>query len=692
MSLLRLICFSLFFSFAALSCAGAQAQTPSERLESWEKTLADTVEAMESEAGLTADELSEARKDFKTMRAEAGEVARAAEKEQEKLRPLLEALGEKPSEDAKVREDEAVTAKREDLQQRVTAQDGVIKRASLVITRANDMLDKLLQYEQMRQTARLFSRQATIVGGDYFASLRAAFGESVDYVKNSDTGDLIISLALFLSFFAAFSGVSFITLYSAQRRLRQDGRLTRGANATALFVCCAAASFLALLQFRGGTLAMPEFKLLTTAAASVAASVAALLALYPVQMSDSRNFTSLWRKALKLTRLALFIAIPAALGGFIYLAAYITLLLFSAFFGLSVFISVRGSIERFARKNGDNTETPAGKSGLSPLGIALAEPLLAFICLQIPLFFAGFHPEDVLDWFSRYSEGFTVGSVRFYPMDILFGFGLFVALIFLFKTVQWFLSGRVFPHTKLDAGVKNAVISLIGYAGILLALLSLLSTLGINTANLAIVAGALSVGIGFGLQAIISNFVSGLILLFERPVRVGDWVSVGSTEGFVKKIRVRSTLIETFQQADVLVPNSQFITEVVKNWTLNSPSGRVEIQVGVAYGSDTEKVKEILLETAKSHPQCKPYPGPSVLFTGFGDSSLNFELRCFIRDITSCLVVKSDLCFAIDKAFREADIEIPFPQRDVHLRDVPAEMRVRDSRRAKPAGAEAETE
>ncbi|MEJ2686549.1 MAG: mechanosensitive ion channel [Gammaproteobacteria bacterium] len=201
---------------------------------------------------------------------------------------------------------------------------------------------------------------------------------------------------------------------------------------------------------------------------------------------------------------------------------------------------------------------------------------------------------------------------------------------------------------------------------------------GLEYKNLAIIAGALSVGIGFGLQNIVNNFVSGLILLFERPIRTGDWIVVGSTEGYVKRIRIRSTQIQTFDRADVIVPNSELISTQVTNWMLYDLRGRVRVPVGVAYGSDTALVKQLLLEAGGAHPQVitdGSAPEPVVLFLEFGDSSLNFELRIYIREIDMRLAVVSDLNFAIDAAFREHGVEIPFPQRDVHVRDWPAPPR-----------------
>jgi potassium efflux system protein len=225
----------------------------------------------------------------------------------------------------------------------------------------------------------------------------------------------------------------------------------------------------------------------------------------------------------------------------------------------------------------------------------------------------------------------------------------------------------------LEPSARETALTLMGYTGFIIALLIGLSLAGFSFQNLAIVAGALSVGIGFGLQNIVNNFVSGIILLFERPIRRGDWVVVGGTEGFVKNIRVRSTEIETFDRSDVIVPNSEFISSQVTNWTLNDPNGRLKAPIGVAYGSDVESVRDILLGIANEHPATvkagnfRQLPEPSVLFMGFGDSALDFELRFFIQDIRNWPIVLSDINFAIDREFRKARVEIPFPQRSVHL-------------------------
>jgi small-conductance mechanosensitive channel len=228
--------------------------------------------------------------------------------------------------------------------------------------------------------------------------------------------------------------------------------------------------------------------------------------------------------------------------------------------------------------------------------------------------------------------------------------------------------------TTMGQGARDALVTIVGYVMFIVALLAGMSAAGFDFGNIAIIAGALSVGIGFGLQNIVNNFVSGLIILFERPIRKGDWIVVGGTEGVVKDIQIRSTRIETFDRADVIVPNSELISNQVTNWVLSSSSGRAIIPVGVAYGTDTEKVRDILMSVAEENEdvaKTRYVPEPRVLFREFGDSSLNFELRVFLHNVDSRLSVISDLNFAIDKAFREQGIEIPFPQRDLHVKNLP---------------------
>ena len=269
------------------------------------------------------------------------------------------------------------------------------------------------------------------------------------------------------------------------------------------------------------------------------------------------------------------------------------------------------------------------------------------------------------------TQGFDIGTVHVVPVKVILALLSFAVMLSIVGWIKRRMDKSWLKRSRMDRGAKESMISLTGYVGVAVAFLISLSIAGVQLSNLALIAGALSVGIGFGLQNIVNNFVSGVILLFERPIKTGDWIVVGETEGYVKKISIRSTQIQTFDRSDVIVPNSELISGQVTNWMLRDTIGRIKLPIGVAYGSDLEQVREILLEIAFNHDsvitQSPILPKPWVLVRQFGDSSIDFELRCFIRDIDRRLRVMSDLYFEIDKAFRAAGIEIPFPQRDVHL-------------------------
>jgi len=271
-------------------------------------------------------------------------------------------------------------------------------------------------------------------------------------------------------------------------------------------------------------------------------------------------------------------------------------------------------------------------------------------------------------------NGFDLGDFRIIPGRILWAVLLFSLIVISSSWIRSQMENKWLKMTSMNSGARDALVTITGYVLFLIAVMVGLSAAGFDFGNIAIIAGALSVGIGFGLQNIVNNFVSGLILLFERPIRKGDWIVVGGTEGVVKDIQIRSTRIQTFDRSDVIVPNSELISNQVTNWVLSSDSGRAVLPIGVAYGSNTDQVRDILLTIAEENKDVSKsmaLPKPVVLFREFGDSSLNFELRVFLHQVNSRLGVISDLNFAIDKAFREANIEIPFPQRDVHVKDMP---------------------
>jgi small-conductance mechanosensitive channel len=275
------------------------------------------------------------------------------------------------------------------------------------------------------------------------------------------------------------------------------------------------------------------------------------------------------------------------------------------------------------------------------------------------LLFWGVPGPIIFDRLRELLFGFSVGDIKLSLVDVLAAICVVVLFVLVTNAVKRWLQETVMPQTRLDLGVQNSITAGTGYVGYVVAAIIGFSALGLNLSNIAIIAGALSVGIGFGLQNIVNNFVSGLILLIERPIKVGDWVVVGNTEGVVRSISVRATEVETFRRASLIIPNSEFISKQVMNWTHRSKQGRADVRLTVAYGSDVETVRETLLRIYRDHPDIVAYPAPTVLFEDFGDNALVFSARGFVDDVDRRSVIESELRFIIYKAFASAGIQTP---------------------------------
>jgi len=397
-----------------------------------------------------------------------------------------------------------------------------------------------------------------------------------------------------------------------------------------------------------------------------------------------RSSGTLWLRIV--VQFTLIVALVAELAGYRNLSFQVLLGVFGSLFAFGIYSSLKRlfveffdgiengrqqwhrNIRRFFRlKAGDHFP-----------GLLLLQ-IVFFLSIWLGLLIAllriwGMSDADMAEYQNYLIEGFKIGSLDIVPARIfiaLISFGLLMAVTSWLKKS---LDRDWLSKTKIDRGTREAIVIISGYTGVAIAALVGLGVAGMDFTSLAIVAGALSVGIGFGLQNIVNNFVSGLILLFERPVKRGDWIVVGNTEGYVKRIRIRSTQIETFDHADVIVPNSELISGQVTNWMLSDQYGRARVPVGVAYGSDTDLVKKLLLEVAEEHAMVitnnEKMP-PRVLFLRFGNSSLDFELRVYIQNVDNRLNVISDLNFAIDRKFREHGIEIPYPKQDVYIKEFP---------------------
>ena len=294
------------------------------------------------------------------------------------------------------------------------------------------------------------------------------------------------------------------------------------------------------------------------------------------------------------------------------------------------------------------------RAALDPL-MVLTGLLMVGLAWGVPL-------DDVQIWLVHTLEGFTIGNVRISIVDILLGVLAFAIALVVSRAFQRSLTDRVLPELELQPGVQHSLAAGAGYVGIIIAVMIAVGVAGVDLTSLAIIAGGLSLGVGIGLQNVVNNFVSGLIMLIERPINVGDWVVVGQHEGFVKRIAIRATEIETWQLASVLIPNSEFINNAVVNWTLNDTRGRVEVRVHVSQNCDVARVRDIMLQAANEHPLVLVEPEAFVLFQDFNPSSLEVELRCFTGDVVNKLTIASDIRYRITRQFRTEGIAVPYPQ------------------------------
>lgn len=382
----------------------------------------------------------------------------------------------------------------------------------------------------------------------------------------------------------------------------------------------------------------------------------------------SRRYSNLLRLLLRITSVA---SIVAVLTGYVNMAQHVataTVLTIALLgFSLLLYNFVNASI-RFVAGRMIGQAEPA-----LPLVSLIVGAAIIFLSLPFAALAWGVQVADLQEVWRLIVNGVELNGVRI-SLRVVASFliVLFVG-VFVTRWAQYTLRSNVLPRTRLDFGSRNALVTGVGYFGITLAAIVALATAGVSMSSIAVIAGALSLGIGFGLQTIVSNFISGIILLFERPIAVGDWIEVSGHSGTVKKISVRSTQLETFDRHEVIIPNQDLIANTVKNLTLTSRVGRLIIPIGVAFDSDLEQTKTILETSAADHPEVLADPAPRALFRGIGESALDFELRCYLRNVDNILVVQSDLLFRIFADLNAADIEIPFPRRDVHLTDTKAD-------------------
>lgn len=378
----------------------------------------------------------------------------------------------------------------------------------------------------------------------------------------------------------------------------------------------------------------------------------------------------------KITLISLFVAIGIlglSLFGYPYLAAFITDRIILSIFLMAGFVGLRKIINeilhrvlflKFWFKTFRMRRRVIRR--LDFWSSFLVDPLLAFSCLFIFLALWGVPADTLRNIVYRIFTGFTIGDIRFSLLSIIFGVAVFFIAIAIVKALRQKIETGVLARIEMEEGTRHSLAAGFSSIGYVASALLAIVIMGGNLTSLALVAGALSVGIGLGLQNVVNNFVSGIILLFERPVKVGDWVIINGEEGRIKQINIRSTEMETFKKSSLIIPNADLLSTTVTNLTHGNNWSRQAVKVGVAYGSDTQKVKEILLDCARSHKKVLRKPEPYVLFQDFGSSSLDFELRCYTNDIWSGWEIPSDLRYEINKRFAAEGIEIPFSQIVVH--------------------------
>jgi small-conductance mechanosensitive channel len=381
----------------------------------------------------------------------------------------------------------------------------------------------------------------------------------------------------------------------------------------------------------------------------------------------------------------------AALIGYVAFATFLlNQAIYLSILGSGLFIAdviAQGGTEAVLKPDGPIGARLMAMAGLRRNALAQIAVILQGIARVVVLVVAvaavlrpwGVQSQDMFGSLRSAYFGFSLGGVTLSLSSMIGAAIVFAVAMFLTRLIQNWLSSRFLPQTRLDAGVRNSVRTIFGYIGIIVAAMLAGAQIGLDVQKLALIAGGLSVGIGFGLQTIANNFVSGLILLWERSIRVGDLVVVGSDQGVVRAINARATEIETFDRGSLIVPNSNFVSGVVKNWVHNDRVGRIIISVNVTYESDVDQVRDLMIAAAKAQEQVLAIPGPSVLFAEFGDWSLKFNLVCFVDDIEQAERTRSDINFEVLRRMREAGLRIAYPAAP------PAGIPTRFEPEAKPA-------
>ncbi|MBN1277397.1 MAG: mechanosensitive ion channel [Deltaproteobacteria bacterium] len=296
--------------------------------------------------------------------------------------------------------------------------------------------------------------------------------------------------------------------------------------------------------------------------------------------------------------------------------------------------------------------------------------LILIILVAIPLILDALLETRFSRYISWLESGITVGGAKITIINIFYLIIFFVFITFTSRILRETLQKRVLPRTHLETGARASIVNIVIYSFWIFAVFIGINLLGINLSSLTFIGGALGIGIGFGLQNIVNNFISGIILLFDTSIQVGDMVQLGTDRGTVTRINIRTTIVQTFDNASMIIPNSEMLSNMVTNWSFKDPKVRLQVNVGVAYGSDVRLVRKTLEGILEDIPEILNEPAPRVDFTDFGDSALIFTIRFWIPSPDFWLSIPTELRFRIDEEFRKNNIEIAFPQRDIHIRSV----------------------
>ncbi|SDP80901.1 Small-conductance mechanosensitive channel [Rhodoferax sp. OV413] len=325
----------------------------------------------------------------------------------------------------------------------------------------------------------------------------------------------------------------------------------------------------------------------------------------------------------------------------------------------------------------DSTPTPGSwrmRDQLAVLVSGIGRALVALVALVLVLSPFGDGPPELLHRATLFGDGLAIGEVQVRPAAVLLALSVLVLGLLLVRLLKRWLEGHFLPTTSLDAGMQMSASTLFGYGGGVLVVALAMSAVGIGLERVAWVASALSVGIGFGLQAVVQNFVSGLILLAERPVKVGDWVVLGTVEGDIRRINVRATEIQMSDRSTVIVPNSEFITKTVRNITHASPQGLVQIKLPMPLDTDVQQVYDLLLGAFRDHAEVQSAPAPSVALDGIDNGKLVFNATAYVGSPRMAYGVRSDVLFEVLKRLREAKLPMSHPSTMLLRQDGPVDL------------------